>query len=168
MRMFELLAVDGPANASMLAERLDEPVALVSYHLHQLGRFGYAEEAPELARDSRERWWRPVVVGVSWSNADFLDDPGARATAAAAWRVNIGRRVERTQAFHDAIDAWGKDWADASLSTDRTIRLSPDELREMAAEVNAVLVRWQDREIPDDDVARERVFTVFDAVPVRL
>lgn len=170
MRLYELLSIEGPANASALAEHVDEPVGLVSYHLHQLGRFGYAEEAPELARDNRERWWRAVAGGVSWSNADFLDDPGARATASAAWRVNLGRRLDRTRGFHDALDSWGKDWADAAISTDTPLRLTPDELRALGAEIQAVLHRWHDREPPAQapgDAAREHVFAAFDAVPFR-
>ena len=172
MRLYELLVIDGPANASALAEHVDEPVALVSYHLHQLGRYGYAEHAPELARDNRERWWRAVPGGVSWSAADFLDDPGARATALAAWRVNLGRRVERIQSFQEALDSWGKDWADAAISSDSPLRLTPDELRELGAEVHALLRRWRERETPDEKdeaggAAREHVFAVFDAVPFR-
>jgi DNA-binding transcriptional ArsR family regulator len=168
MRLYELLAIQGPANASALADHVGEPVALVSYHLHQLGRYGYADPAPELARDRRERWWRAAAIGVTYSSADFMDDPGGRAAMMAAWRVNLGRRVERAQAFHEAPDAWGKDWVDAGLSSDRTIRVTPEELRELSAEVGALLQRWQDREPPDHDdlgTPREYVFVVFDAVP---
>lgn len=167
MRLYELLVIQGPANVSVLAEHVDEPPALVSYHLHQLGRYGYAEQAPELARDNRERWWRGVPGGVSWSNADFLDDPGARASASAAWRVNLGRRLERIEGFHHAIDAWGKDWADAAISSDTPLRLTPDELRELGTEIQTLLQRWHDRESPDDGASREHVFATFDAVPFR-
>ena len=172
MRLYELLIIEGPANASALAEHVDEPVALVSYHLHQLGRYGYAEQAPELARDNRERWWRAVAGGVSWSAADFLDDPGARATALAAWRVNLGRRMERIQGFQEAVDSWGKDWADAAISSDMVLRLTAGELRELGAEIDALIRRWRDHDRPDTvhdevDRAREHVFAVFDAVPFR-
>lgn len=167
VRLYEILTVDGPATASMLATRVDETVGLVSYHLNQLGRHGFLVEAPELARDGRERWWRTVPGGIRWSTADFLDDPGDRAVAVAALRQMEARRFERVQEFHETSGAWGADWLDAAYSSDTPLRLTPDELREVSAELEAVVQRWFRRELPDDEQAREHVFLFTHAFPYR-
>ena len=64
-RMMDALKVDGPSTASMLAQRTGQAVGSASHHLKVLAEAGLVEEAPDLARDRRERWWR-------------LGDPGTR------------------------------------------------------------------------------------------
>ena len=44
--------------AADVAERLDIPANQASFHLRQLAKYGLVEEAPELARDGRDRVWR--------------------------------------------------------------------------------------------------------------
>ena len=58
-RLLDVLRVDGPQTASLLAEHTGEAVGNVSHHVRVLQRAGLVEAAPELARDRRERWWRP-------------------------------------------------------------------------------------------------------------
>ncbi|WP_344937626.1 ArsR/SmtB family transcription factor, partial [Sphaerisporangium flaviroseum] len=70
-RLMDVLKVYGPSTASMLADRTGQAVANVSHHLRVLGASELIEEAPELARDRRERWWRLVSAGVRWTTADF-------------------------------------------------------------------------------------------------
>src|SRR5215211_4033370 len=83
-RLMDVLKVDGPSTASLLAERTDQAVANVSHHLKVLAGCELVVEAPELARDRRERWWRLASPGVRWSSADFDDDPASQAVASAA------------------------------------------------------------------------------------
>lgn len=52
------LAVRESARAADLASIIDEPANVVSYHLRALAKVGILEEAPELARDTRDRVWR--------------------------------------------------------------------------------------------------------------
>ena len=131
LRLYELLTARGPATASQLAEHVDEVAGLVSYHLHQLGRHGFVEEAPELGKDGRERWWRVVPGGFSWSSADFLGDPGSRAVAESAERLLLSRQLDRLQQYSAGKDAWGPDWVDAAVGTDALFELTPDELRQL-------------------------------------
>jgi DNA-binding transcriptional ArsR family regulator len=62
---------------SSLAATTGQAIGNVSHHLRVLGDCGLIEEAPELARDRRERWWRLVSRGVLWSSGDFRQDPAA-------------------------------------------------------------------------------------------
>ncbi|GAB2452857.1 ArsR/SmtB family transcription factor [Xylanimonas ulmi] len=49
---------DGHGRASDVAKALGEPPNSVSFHLRTLARAGLVVEAPELARDRRDRVWR--------------------------------------------------------------------------------------------------------------
>ena len=54
-RLLDVLRVHGPGTASVLAERTAQAVGNVSHHMRILAEAGLVEEAPELARDRRER-----------------------------------------------------------------------------------------------------------------
>src|SRR3954452_8097984 len=72
-RLIEVLGVEGPATASQLAERTEQLVGNVSHHLKMLAKAGLIEEAVDLAKDRRERWWRSVPMSLSWSVSDMAD-----------------------------------------------------------------------------------------------
>lgn len=57
-RIIHELSVRHSARAADLAEIMGEPANAVSYHLRALGAVRLLEEAPELARDSRDRVWK--------------------------------------------------------------------------------------------------------------
>jgi DNA-binding transcriptional ArsR family regulator len=166
MRIYQALTADGPATVSLLSERLDQPVGLLSYHLTQLARYDFIVEAPELARDRRERWWR-ATGPVSWRQADFLDNPEGLAAMEAASRVFFANHVERVQAFYAERKALGDEWVDASRGSDNWFRLSQDELRDLAADLNRVFGEWKSRQIPDDGQERTDVFAFFWTFPSR-
>src|SRR5690348_14942304 len=67
----ELLGVDGPANVGQLAAATGMAVGSVSHHLKVLHQQGLIEPAPELARDTRESWWRLKSRSMNWSVEDF-------------------------------------------------------------------------------------------------
>ena len=165
LRLYELLTARGPATASQLSEHVDEVAGLVSYHLHQLGRHGFVEEAPELGKDGRERWWRVVPGGFSWSTADFLGDPGSRAVAGSAERLLLSRQLDRLQQYSSGKDAWGPDWVDAAVGSDALFELTPDELRQLSAELQAVISHWSRRTVPKDGQDRADVFCFLHAFP---
>ena len=79
----ELLWVEGPATVGRLAARTGLAVGSVSHHLKPLHQQGFIEPAPELARDTRESWWRTTPRNLSWSVEDFEPDSLGRRVAAA-------------------------------------------------------------------------------------
>jgi DNA-binding transcriptional ArsR family regulator len=163
-RMMDALKVDGPSTASMLAARTGQAVGNASHHLRVLADAGLVEEAPELARDRRERWWRLVSSGTRWSTLELAADPAAAAAAREAEALGVRRQVERLTAW--LADA-GTDpaWDDAAFATQNWLRLTPGELKEVADEVVDVLRRWGDREVPDDGAEREPVLVFARGFP---
>ncbi len=165
-RMMDSLKVDGPGTASMLAARTGQAVGNASHHLKVLARAGLVEEAPELARDRRERWWRLVSAGTRWSSADLADDPAAATAAREAEALQLRRQVERITTWLADRDA-DPAWEDAAFANQNWLRLSPAELRQVAEETIALYRRWADREVPDDGVEREPVLVVARGFPCR-
>jgi DNA-binding transcriptional ArsR family regulator len=166
-RLMDVLKVDGPSTASMLAERTGQAVANVSHHLRVLGASELIEEAPELARDRRERWWRLVSASVRWSTADFGDDPAAAAIAAAVESLNLDHHVTLVRAWFAAGEQEREAWQDSAFSTDKWLRLTPAELSELSQEIIQLLERWATREIPGDGQRRDPVFVFSVGVPGR-
>lgn len=145
-RILDALTVDGPSNASALAARTGQAVGNVSHHLKVLAQAQLVEEAPELAHDRRERWWRLTSPATRWSTAEFADDPAAVGAALAAERLNLTRQFDRARDWLDAVEPGGK-WDDASFAMQRWLRLSPDELLELTDELLGVLDRWATRDV---------------------
>jgi DNA-binding transcriptional ArsR family regulator len=166
-RLMDVLKVDGPSTVSMLAERTGQAVANVSHHLRVLATAELTEEAPELARDRRERWWRLVSAGVRWSTPDFRSDPAALAVANAAESLNLDRHTSLVRAWYAANENDRQEWGQAAFSTDKWLRLTPAELAELARQINELLTAWGKRKVPDDGQRREPVFLFAYGVPAQ-
>ena len=165
-RMMDALKVDGPSTASHLAQRTGQAVGSASHHLKVLAEARLVEEAPELARDRRERWWRLVDMGTRWSRADFADDTAAVTAAHAAEALALQRQFERVQEWNAQADTMPA-WDAASFATQNWLRLTPAELEQVAEEVIDVLHRWGRRELPDDGAEREPVLVFARGFPAQ-
>jgi DNA-binding transcriptional ArsR family regulator len=166
-RLVDLLKVDGPATASMLAERTGEAVGNISHHMKVLAASELVEVAPELARDGRERWWRLVSSSVRWSSRDFAGDPSGEAVEMAAVSLGLQRQLELLSAWRAAGAEEHEAWGDGPFSTDSWLRLTPDELVRFSQEIIGLIQRWSQRDVPDDDAERQPVFVFAHGIPAR-
>ncbi|HEY1488621.1 MAG TPA: helix-turn-helix domain-containing protein [Micromonosporaceae bacterium] len=162
-RILDVLEVHGPATASMLAERTDQAVGNISHHMRILAEAALVEEAPELARDRRERWWRRTGP-ISWRTPSGADDAATQAVGLAAQALNLDRQIAYVRQHRASPQADQEEWA-AAFSSDSWLSLTPAELVEYAAEITDVIRRWATREIPDDGQERFPVFTFAHGVP---
>jgi DNA-binding transcriptional ArsR family regulator len=165
-RLMDVLKVYGPATASVLAQRTDQAVANISHHLKVLAAAGLIVEAPEFAKDRRERWWRLVSPSLRWATGDFDDDPARQAVANAAVSLNLDRHVSLARAWY-AIREGRPAWNGAAFSADKWLHLTPAELGEVEQEILGVLERWARRDLPDDGQTREPVFVFVHGVPAQ-
>lgn len=156
-RLLDLLTVHGPCTVSLLAEHSGQRVGNISHHIRVLADSGLVEEVPELARDRRERWWRPVPNSLRWSAQD-AGDAAEAVIATAAEDLNLDHQISLARTWyaarHDAEPAWSR----AAFSADTWLRLTPEELAQVGAELTEVLVRWARRQAPEDGQNREAVF----------
>lgn len=164
-RLMDVLKVYGPSNATVVAGRTGQTVANVSHHLRVLDTAGLIEEAPELARTGRERWWRLVSSALQWSEVDFADDPAGAVVAEAALSLNLEHHVNLVRAWWAAGGEARARWQDASFSTDKWVHVTPDELAELSTQMIGLLERWAAREVPDDGQRRDPVFVFSYGVP---
>ena len=148
-RMMDALKVDGPSTASGLAARTGQAVGSASHHLKVLSEAGLVEEAPELARDRRERWWRLVDPGTRWSRADFASDTAAVTAAYAAEALIVRRQFERVQEWN-ANAATAPDWDDAAFATQNWLRLTPDETTSLMADLTKVIRSYRPHQGTED------------------
>jgi DNA-binding transcriptional ArsR family regulator len=165
LRLLGLLRTEGPSTATTLAGRFGVVPALASYHLRQLASHGFIEEAPELARDGKERWWRASHERTSWSTVEFLGTP-ERVEAEQA----LGREIVRVVAesglqWVTESSTWPGVWVDAADMSDWTLELTPEELRELRDEIHELIERRIGRPRRE---GTERVHAVLQLMPRRL
>lgn len=166
-RLMDVLRVHGPATASLLAERTDQHVGNVSHHIRALAEVGLVEEAPELAKDRRERWWRLVARSLRWSGEVLSDDPAEEAIAQAVQSLTIDRHSGHVRAWFAAADEEREPWRSTAFAMEKWLHLTPDELGELSREVADLLARWNDREQSDATERREPVLFFTYGIPAR-
>ncbi|MGI8415216.1 MAG: ArsR/SmtB family transcription factor [Nakamurella sp.] len=164
-RLMDLLSADGPSTVGQLAERTSQAVGSVSHHLKVLAAAGLIGEAPELARDRRERWWRRVS-SISWGGS--ADSPAMKAAIDAASSIAFARQVQLFTEYQANREIESK-WADAAFASDGWLRLTPAELDQMSTEITEVIRRWRRREQeqPAGQDERESVFVFARGFPAR-
>ena len=154
-RLMELLHLDGPATASMLAGKTDQAVGNISHHMKVLAAAKLVEEAPELARDQRERWWkrsprRPSGGRPRTSPTTRSPRPPRCSPSTTRWRSPAsGSRTARPTR---------EQWRGAAFSTDTWMRLSAAELEELNERILLLLAEFENRTEPGDGVERRPVF----------
>jgi DNA-binding transcriptional ArsR family regulator len=140
-----------------------ESVPLVSYHLRQLAANGFVDEAGELARDGRERWWRARHQITSWDVGEFLDSP-ERLAAGQALSAEVARRYAEVLASWVAeLPSLPRGWIGKWELMDRRLELAPDELVELRDSLAEVIERFVDRPRRDDT---EPVIAVVELLPI--
>ncbi|MFF4797528.1 ArsR/SmtB family transcription factor [Streptomyces sp. NPDC001351] len=145
MQLYRALTIARTATASQLAEQVDEAVSLVSYHLRKLAEHGLIEEAEPQSADGRERWWQPASDGVSIRDEDFRDGPEKAAAHTAASRLFFEQRADMYRRYLDERAHWSDAWSTASESSEWLLKLTPDELSELAKEMHALVRRYEER-----------------------
>jgi DNA-binding transcriptional ArsR family regulator len=172
MQLYRALTIARTATASQLADQVDEAVSLVSYHLRKLAEHGLIEEAEPGSGDGRERWWQPASEGVSIRDEDFRDAPEKAAAHTAASRLFFEQRVEMYRRYLDERAHWSDAWTTASESAEWLLRLTSDELAELAKEMYAVVRRYEERGRADvaagDTEGRENVAVHTYGFPFRV
>ena len=162
-RLLDVLKLDGPATASVLAEKTGQAVGNISHHLKVLAGASLVEEAPELARDRREHWWRGRSRALSWSTADFVGDP----VADAAETMSLDRQFTLARNWVGAMETEAPQWRDSWFSNETWAKLSAAELDELNSRVVALFSEYSERDLPDDGVERRPAFLFARGFPAQ-
>jgi DNA-binding transcriptional ArsR family regulator len=170
----ELLGVEGPANVGQLAARTGLAVGSVSHHLKVLHRQDLIEPAPELARDTRESWWRLKPRSMSWSVEDFDEGTLGRRVARTAEAENLRFQVRAMQDWLRRAPSETPQWRTAATSVDTYVSATEEQVRDFARRLGELVRTWSAEctsdaeEHPDADRRPVRaVARVFPSEPVR-
>lgn len=135
LRLLAALSFGGEATATQLAEELGESSGSTSYHLRQLARYGFVEEAE--AEDARSRPWRKTSRGISWS--PIGEGPGHEDAATELRRQLLQRYAAEVNAYLGHEAELDDEWREAAILADDASYLTVDELREVWRRLHDVL-----------------------------
>lgn len=149
LRLLGELRMRGPQSVGMLSQVVDEAPASVSYHLGTLSSYGFVEEAPDLARDRRERWWKAAHAVTSWEPIDALDDPEKRAASDVLRRAILHRYLDSLERYLESEATLDRTWVKGTSSSDSHYYLTAAELLELRADLEQLTERWAERSNAD-------------------
>jgi predicted ArsR family transcriptional regulator len=151
-RILHELEAAGPLRAADVARLLDMPANQASFHLRQLAKYGMVEPAPEEAHDRRDRVWRLVDNGRFRLDLKQLRESPGGSAAVKVWQRSAGawghQIVEEAYALDETPDRF-------RAITEQPLRVTREEARELADELDEVLDRWSRRtRDPEQEDAR--------------
>ena len=166
-RLLGLLRLDGPSTATLLGKRVGESSGSTSYHLRQLAAYGFVEELPEHGT-GRERWWQARHRVTSWHAEELLSQEGGSQVQDEMTRLQLTGHGRVLDAWLSQRERLGPQWRTAASINDYALRLTPQQAREMADELNAVLERWVSDHPAERPVeGSELVSVLLDVVPLQ-
>jgi DNA-binding transcriptional ArsR family regulator len=170
----ELLGVGGPANVGQLAATTGLAVGSISHHLKVLHRQDLIEPAPELARDTRESWWRLKPRSMSWGVDDFDEGSLGRRVAETAEQENFRFQTRAVREWLRRAPEESPAWRSAAYSTDTYVPATEEQVRDFARRLGDLVREWSAecmaaaKEDPDTPRRPVRaVARVFPSDPVR-
>ncbi|MEU4194104.1 winged helix-turn-helix domain-containing protein [Kribbella sp. NPDC026611] len=164
-RLLDLLGVEGPATASQLAERTGELVGNISHHLKVLAAAEVIVEAPELAKNRRERWWRSAPRSYSWSVADAEGEPAGELIATVSEERNVTYHADKVRQWFDIRSEYGEEWVRAAFASDSWLRLTPERLVELSERIGDLIQEYY--RDPSTEPSAESVYFFAHGVPAR-
>ncbi len=158
LSLLETLKLEGPLTATQAGERIEESPTTCSFHLRQLAKYGFVEEAG--GGSGRARPWRMSARGLRFTTEH--GDPEARLAAGALERMMRERQLERYQSWLESRGSYPEAWREAAETSVHVLWMTADELEELNEELLALLLaRFQERRA--DPAARPQ-----GALPVEL
>jgi DNA-binding transcriptional ArsR family regulator len=138
LALIEQLTISGAMTATELGERIGETPTTCSFHLRQLAKYGFVEEAG--GGKGRARPWRMTSIGMSFGDSSGNEDPEydiASSTLALMFRE---RSFERYRRWMESKASYPRRWRNAAQNNEAVFYVTPEELEELNTEVTALLM----------------------------
>jgi len=140
--LIETLILGGAMTATQVGERIGESPTTCSFHLRQLAKYGFVEEAG--GGKGRARPWRVTSIGMSFGSVH--DDPDIEIAADLLLRLVRERQLSRYQTWLQTSASYPRPWRDAAGDSEYLFYLTPEELRELNDELSELLLpRYRER-----------------------
>jgi DNA-binding transcriptional ArsR family regulator len=141
LALMEALNHHGQLTATEAAELVGESPSNCSFHLRQLAKYGFVEEAE--GGTGRQRPWQVVNVGMRVDDSQLEEEAALAANALA--RVFHERWFERARAGMEQRGLLPKEWQAVTGSDQMTLYVTPEEMKALNDELLAILFRYRER-----------------------
>jgi predicted ArsR family transcriptional regulator len=122
--------------ATEAAEHVGESPSSCSFHLRQLARYGFVEDAG--GGRGRQRPWQITSYGMSWSAVH--EDPEIELAAEALSRLISGRQRERHETWLRTRRHYPKSWREAATNSEHVFWMTSDELQALSKKLTDELL----------------------------
>jgi hypothetical protein len=133
--LVEALSIDGPMTATQVGERIGESPTTCSFHLRQLAKYNFVEEAG--GGKGRSRPWRMTSIGMQFSTHG---DPEAEVASNAVTRLFRERQLDRYRAWLETRAMFPPPWRTAAGEGSYVFHLTAEELVALNKELVDLLV----------------------------
>lgn len=127
LALLEALTHYGQLTATEAAEHVGESPSNCSFHLRQLAKYGFVEEADGGA--GRRRPWRVKTIGTRFT--DVHEDTETKLAAGTLARVIGERLLARARAGLEQRRLLPDEWRAVTGTNDMTLYVTPDEMKEL-------------------------------------
>lgn len=164
LALIEQLSVDGPLTATELGERIGESPTTCSFHLRQLAKYDFVEEAG--GGKGRARPWKMTRIGFALT-AGGDAGPEAEIASAALSQLIQERQFNRYRTWQTTRGSYPLAWRDAASNSEHVIYLTTEELNALNDELLALMLprfreRLTDRSVrPEGALPVEFLFLSF-------
>lgn len=139
--LIEALSLEGPLTATRAGELIGESSTTCSFHLRQLAKYGFVEEAGH--GPGRERPWCLTHVGFRFG--DFHGNPENALSVRTLERVLRERYLARLQKGLESRHDYPWKWQKITGMSEYIVYITPDELGTINQDLEAVLMRYRER-----------------------
>jgi hypothetical protein len=140
--LLEQLSVVGPMTATEVGELIGESPTTCSFHLRQLAKYGFVEEAG--GGKGRSRPWRMTAIGMNISSNN--EDPEAAIASSALAQLFRDRYLQRYRTWLETKGNYPQEWRRAAGDSEFVFYLTADELDALRDELlEFLLPRCQER-----------------------
>ncbi len=140
--LLEQLSVVGPMTATEVGELIGESPTTCSFHLRQLAKYGFVEEAG--GGKGRSRPWRMTAIGMNISSNN--EDPEAAIASSALAQLFRDRYLQRYRTWLETKANYPQEWRRAAGDSEFVFYLTADELDALRDELLEFLIpRCQER-----------------------
>lgn len=133
--LFEAMGLHGPMTATEAGVRIGESPTTCSFHLRQLAKYGFVEEAGR--GKGRARPWKTTSIGMAMPPTDDTETEIAAATLS---RLVRERHLARYQTWLEMRALYPKRWRTAVGDGQYVFWVTPEELQALGEALHDLLV----------------------------
>ena len=143
LALIEELTIGGALTATELGERIGESPTTCSFHLRQLAKYGFVEEAG--GGKGRARPWRMTTIGMSFGDS-HNNDPEYEIASRTLALMFRERSFERYRTWMETKASYPRQWREAAENNEAIFYVTAEELEQLNRDVTALLMsRYFDR-----------------------